>query len=318
MTTINAKRKTFRGLYIYAIDGQETVIPISQEILSHAYRGRARLNNTETYYPRMYLSHLFDVVNEVTMDVSFSASRNENRDAVSFIPNLEWNSLVLYDRNYICKALVSEHLKKGNYFIFRCQSGATFKPIIEFYKSEKRQDIWIYEGVKIRLIKITNPQTKEDWVFATNLAEDQFTIEEINELYTRRWSIETAFRDSVTQGLEQWHSKTENGLLQELYAHLWLLNWARLQVLCEVPPSEKKWLDRKYKKTNLKLLISVMIDSIGDILRKEFKKVLLRIQNLIRRTMQSREHLKRTYERVHKFSDKAFPIKNVVERRAKA
>lgn len=314
LAIIKPQRKTYRGLYIYATDGQETVIPVSSEILGQGYRGRQRLFKTETYYPRMYLSQAFDVINEVTANFSFSATRNENRDALEFLKGLEKNSLVLYDRAYICKALVNQHMEMGNYFIFRCQSGGTFKEIIEFCKGKKRSDIWIYNGNIIHLIKIKNPQTKEDLVLATNLPEQRFDKKELSELYTRRWSIETAFRDSVTQGLEQWHSKTENGILQELYAHFWLMNWTRLQVLCESPPP-RRWLSRKYKRPNLKLLVTVMIDSLGDILLKKFNEVLCRIKNLIRRTMQSREHFKRTYPRVRKYSLKSFPFDNLVPRR---
>ena len=75
-------------------------------------------------------------------------------------------------------------------------------------------------------------------------------------------------------------------------------------------------LNRKYKKPNLKLLVSVMIDSIGDILKQNFKVVIERIKNLIRRTLQSRVHLKRSYDRVRRFSVKTFPLNNVVDRRS--
>ncbi len=233
--TIQNHRKTYKGLYIYATDGQESAIPVSEEILSLGYRGRMRVKKKETYYPRMYFSQSFDVVNEVTMGVSFSSQRNENRDALLFLKKIEKNSLVLYDRAYICRTLLDEHQRKGNYFIFRCQSGGTFKEIIEFCKSKKRTDIWFYNGMEIRLIKIKNPHTKEDLVMATNLPSDLFSRSQIADLYARRWAVESSFKDSVTQKFEQWHSKTENGILQELYTHLWLLNWTRLQILCEAP-----------------------------------------------------------------------------------
>ena len=314
--TINKHRKTFKGLYIYAVDGQETVIPVSEEILAKGYRGKKRLFKTETYYPRMYLSQAFDVVNEITMQLSFSTTRHENRDALNFIKMSEKNSLILYDRAYICKSLLNAHFDRKNYFIFRCQCGSTFKNIINFYASKKRKGTWLYEGIEIRLVKIKNPQTQQDVVLATNLPENLFSLKQLGELYTRRWSIETAFRDSVTQGLEHWHGKSENSLLQEFYTRQWLLNWTRLQILCEMGP-QKKWLNKKYKKPNLKLLVAVMIESLSNILIKNYNLVLARIRNLIRRTLQSREHLKRSYGRLRRYSVKAFLLNNVVPHRPK-
>lgn len=312
--TIRPYRKTFKGLYIYAIDGQECAIPVSEEIFKKGYRGLKRIRHQETYYPRMYLSQAFDVVNEITMDISFSSSHNENRDALGFLKNLEKNSLVLYDRAYICKALLDEHIAKENYFVFRCRSGGTFKEIRDFYESSRRKGLWNYNGLTIRLIKIKNLHTKEDLVLATNLAESTFGIAQIAELYTRRWKIETAFKDSVIQGLEQWHSKNENGLLQELFMHVWLMNWTRLQIICEVPV-RKHWLKRKYKKPNLKLLVTIMVECVPLILKNLLRDVITRIKNHIRRTMQTRVHLTRHYPRVRKNSLKCFPLENVIDRR---
>jgi len=311
-------RRTYKGLFIYAVDGQEVVLPISQSLLDKGYRGRARTKNKETYYPRMYLAQTFDVVNQVTVGVTFSATRNENRDALELIKKLEKNSLSIYDRAFICKALLDAHFINGNYFIFRCQRGATFKEIVDFYKSPRKKEIWKYKGQCVRLLKIKNPQTREYLVVATNLPEKLFSLKQLGELYSRRWLIETSFHDSVNLALDQWHSKSENGILQELFTHLWLINWTRLQVLCE-NQKKPRWLQRKYKKPNLKLLVSVMIENIPMILANKLEEVLSRIRDFIRRTLQTREYLSRSYPRTKKNSLKSnYPLNNVVRRRKRS
>ncbi|OQW54307.1 MAG: hypothetical protein A4S09_06070, partial [Proteobacteria bacterium SG_bin7] len=285
--SISSQRRTFRDLYIYATDGHETSIPVSDDILKCGFRGCSRINNTETYYPRMYMSQLFDVVNELTIGVTQNAIRNENRDALELLKSTEKNSVVLYDRAYISKALLDAHFERENYFVFRCQRGATFKEIITFYKSSRRQGEWIYRGKKIRLFKVKNPKTKEDLVLATNLPNLKMKNKEIAQLYLRRWSIETSFKDMVQQALGQWHSKSVNGILQELFARLWLLNFARIQLLFENPNNENDWLKPNYKKANLKLLVEFMVDCMPLIIRKKFSEVLKLIHDQIRRTMQS-------------------------------
>lgn len=315
----NPYRRTYRGFYIYATDGLESVIPLSQQLLSAGFKGKAREKNTETYYPRMYFTQVFDVVNELSIGVVASAEQNENRGALELIDKLETNSIVLYDRAYICKALIEAHIEKQSFFIFRCPKGGTFREIIQFFYYNKDKDEWDYKGHKIRLLRVRNPKTNEDLVLATNLDHDHFMDTEIAELYTRRWSIETAFRDSVAQGFEQWHSRDKNGILQELYAHLWMMNLARIQIMMESSDTScVDWLERKYKKPNLKLLIILLVESIPKILNKKFNEVLENINILIKKTLENRQHFKRSYERVRKYSMKSFPYKNLVSRRSKS
>jgi hypothetical protein len=309
-------RKKFRGFYVYAVDGQESALPISESILQAGYRGRARRNQTETYYPRIYLSQAFDVLNEMTIAVTHSNKRQEHVDAVKLVQLLERNSVVIYDRAYLSKAILDAHLAKGSCFVFRCQRGATFKEIIEFSKSLRRQATWNYKGTVIRLIKIKSPRAKEDLILATNLTTSQMRNKEVGQLYCRRWSIETAFRDSVYQGLEQWHSRSENGLLQELFCHLWLMNFARLQLMVQSSNKATEWLKSStYQKSNLKLLVEIMVECVPLILGKMFDQVLRVIDKHIVRTMQRRKHFSRSYGRVRKYSRKSFLFKNLVKRR---
>jgi len=311
----NDLRRTYRGFYIYAIDGQETTIPLSEQILEVGFRGRARAHDMETYYPRLYVSALLDVVNEFVVGVRPTAERNENNDAKELLEKTERNSIVLYDRAYICKALLRAHQDKGNYFIFRCQRGGTLKTIIEFYKSGAPRMTWEYEGMRIRLIRYKNPKTQEDMVFATNLSEEQFSDEEVACLYARRWGVETSFRDSVTQALEQWHAKTPNGILQEFYAHFWLMNIARIQLMAERREDPTDWLQPEYKKSNLKLVIETLVLNLKLIVARKFTLLIKRLNQVIRRTIEKRVHLKRSYLRVRKYSRKSFTYNNLVQRR---
>lgn len=79
---------------------------------------------------------------------------------------------------------------------------------------------------------------------ATSLPEDLFSIEDLKEIYQRRWGIETGFRElKYVLGIAAFHSKQENSILQEVYARVVMYNFSML-IASRVEPKEK---DLKYK-----------------------------------------------------------------------
>ena len=77
----------------------------------------------------------------------------------------------------------------------------------------------------------------------------------ISDLYRSRWEIENFFKDSTsTLRTEEWHSKTYNGNMQEIYLAYWFLNLTRLagNEACQkvFDPNEQS-----YTKYNFKLLM---------------------------------------------------------------
>ena len=61
----------------------------------------------------------------------------------------------------------------------------------------------------------------------TNLPKEEFTLDEIRELYNRRWGIETSFRDiKYAAGMLFFHSRIKQLVLQEIYAKLILYNFS--------------------------------------------------------------------------------------------
>ncbi len=62
----------------------------------------------------------------------------------------------------------------------------------------------------------------------TNLDRDEFSIEDIKELYNKRWGIETSFRQvKYAIGLHALHSKKRKLIKQEIYARLLLYNFCQ-------------------------------------------------------------------------------------------
>ena len=77
----------------------------------------------------------------------------------------------------------------------------------------------------------------------TNLSRDEFSLEEIKELYHKRWGIETSFRElKYAIGLSALHSKKRELIKQEIYARLILYNFSQ-RVIQKIQLKKQK---RKY------------------------------------------------------------------------
>ena len=67
-------------------------------------------------------------------------------------------------------------------------------------------------------------------MLATTLADtSKYTLDDLSDLYHGRWGIEELFRISKTViAVDEFHSRTERGIRQELYAHFNLIAMTRL------------------------------------------------------------------------------------------
>lgn len=64
---------------------------------------------------------------------------------------------------------------------------------------------------------------------ATSLPEELFSVEDLKEMYRRRWGIETSFRElKYVLGIAAFHSKQENSILQEVFARVVMYNFSML------------------------------------------------------------------------------------------
>ena len=85
-----------------------------------------------------------------------------------------------------------------------------------------------YYDMKFRIVRILLDNGTYICI-ATNLSEDEFSLEEIKKLYRMRWTEETSFRElKYTIGLINWHSSKYDGILQEIYARMILYNFCEL------------------------------------------------------------------------------------------
>lgn len=74
---------------------------------------------------------------------------------------------------------------------------------------------------------------------ATSLPEELYSLEDLKEIYWRRWGIETGFRElKYVLGIAAFHSKQENSILQEVFARAIMYNFSMFMAN-RVEPKEK-------------------------------------------------------------------------------
>ena len=85
-----------------------------------------------------------------------------------------------------------------------------------------------FDPVGLRLVRYTYGDG--EYVLATTLADtSKYTLDDLSDLYHGRWGIEELFRISKTViAVDEFHSRTERGIRQELYAHFNLIAMTRL------------------------------------------------------------------------------------------
>ena len=116
LTRLNPSRKKFRDYFIYAIDGDQTDLPLSKDILAHGFRGYpCKGNNKETHYPKMYSAQVYDLINGLVVDFAYDTVQAEVHLAREMVQKLEQNSITIYDRLYFSYHTAFAHAEANNY-----------------------------------------------------------------------------------------------------------------------------------------------------------------------------------------------------------
>ncbi len=284
---LDDSRLKFRGYYVYAMDGDHLDLPASQGVFKHGYRGWPVHSAKETHYPKMYTVQVMDIVNGIVRDFSYAREVSEVAMALEMVEKLETNSITIYDRLYCRYSTALAHLNAGNHFLVRVitRGPKLHHQMRKFCESKRRESSIMlqpkremqkrgFKPIPVRLIKVKSRKTKQDIVFMTNLLPAVIKNKEIDKLYQRRWEVETNFRDlTSTLKMGRWHSTKLNGILQEIYALLWLVNVVRHQCT-RFTLQAQRWLEDKYKKPNFKLCIGLVMDNLDLLLQHKHAKLM--------------------------------------------
>lgn len=100
-----------------------------------------------------------------------------------------------------------------------------------------------YYEIKFRIVRFKLSNGNYECI-ATNLSNDEFSVDEIKELYHQRWGIETSFRElKYAVAMNAFHSKRRDLIKQEILIRILFYNFSE-RIIQNIKPKQKK---RKHK-----------------------------------------------------------------------
>lgn len=269
--------KTYKGYRLLAIDG--SVLPIDNTI-PDADTTMLKFNQTDKTYSAFHLNASYDLL-EYTYDdliIQGQAKMNEHEAFIQLVDRYKGNKAVFIGDRYYEFLNGFEHVRhSGNKYLVRVRDiyskTSMTKSFGPFHDDEFDIDVSrLLTRKQTKEIK-SHPETykwlnqkqrfdyyEENYEFCTrivrfkitddtyecimtNLDKDEFSVEEIKELYNKRWGIETSFRElKYAIGLSALHSKKRELIKQEIYARLLLYNFSQ-RIVQKIKIEKKK---RKY------------------------------------------------------------------------
>lgn len=229
----------WHGMSVFAIDGSKYTLPASQEIRDE-FDAKSGLHNPgKGHFPMCLVSTVYDVFRRLpiarTVVPVDSCERKEVKELLPFVPT---NSVMLFDSGYPSFELIGSILEHyEGFFIFRCAPELAFRAAQTFLKTSKaeatlritpaahylkkipreyRSDV---KPIKLRVIRLQAPDGTVTALLTNLYDKKEFPKKQIVDLYFRRWEVESYYRDEKTVlEIERFHSKTCNGVRQELFA----------------------------------------------------------------------------------------------------
>ena len=208
------------------------------------------------------------------------------------------NTITTYDRGYAALELMLKHIDINSYFLIRLRSD-DFKDEKKYMKTnDEFVDITInserttnfhdeelkekalkkrWTSIRITEIELVDKKgNKYVERLASNLPLEEFSTDDLKELYNKRWKIETNFdRLKNIIHIENFSGYSEEIIKQDFYANIFMFNFLMLMKLDADEKIQEKHKDKELKyeyQTNLNVLYGLIKLEMPDLLSKNPKE----------------------------------------------
>ena len=250
----------WQGMSVYAIDGSKYQLPATAE-LRDVFDPNSGLDKPgKGHYPQCLVSTLYDVFRRlpVARTVVPIHEGNERAEAQAMLGQIPRGGIVLHDRGYPSFDYIHclQSLYEG-YYVFRCPAQSTFPAVERFVQSGQLEALIFLDPTRgfldqqpkaqrgavapipLRAIRLEAPDGTISVLLTNLLDQETYPAPQIIDLYFRRWSVEDHYRNEKTfLEIETFHSKTENGIRQELFAVLIMSVIARILMMLSSTPND--------------------------------------------------------------------------------
>ncbi len=250
----------WHGMSVYAIDGSKYQLPASAELRA-VFDPHSGLDNPgKGHYPQCLVSTVYDVFRRlpVARTVVPIHQGDERAEAQAMLAQIPCGGILLHDRGYPSFDYLHclENHYEG-YHIFRCPAQSTFPAVERFVQSGQREALIFLDPsrgfldqhpeakrgevapIRLRAIRLEAPDGTLSVLLSNLLDQQAYPAAQIIELSFRRWGVEDHYRnEKAFLEIETFHSKTENGIRQELFAVLMMSVIARTLMMLSSRPDD--------------------------------------------------------------------------------
>lgn len=290
----------YKGHRVLSVDGSTINLPLSTELKNMYGTFNNQKQTDDVIVARV--SVLYDVLNELVLDgklVPFS--QGEVPLAYSHLKYTGKGDLIIMDRAYTSFDLAYKMQQRGVNFLCRCKH--TFsKQVKIFYESGKLQEIIeikskqhkSFKGlpykpestIQVRMLRI-ELSSGETEILMTSLTDTQkYLYEEFEQLYFKRWKVETFYnRFKNIIGEENFSGTSNQFIQQEFNCALYMSNMQTILMEDAQLQADKKYENRKYQyKINSSLSLGFIRERLvqlflkkanGDVLLKELEQLFI-------------------------------------------
>jgi hypothetical protein len=280
---------------LLAVDGSELNLPSSKELLDKF--GHHHTNSIGTKIPQARTSFLCDTLNFITIDTQIESFKvGEQQMFESHLPHIGKGDMLTADANYGHFRIMKSILATKADFCIRMSKCSNF--IKDFLKSGEQDVVleWLPSPktianckkhnvsiipLQIRLVRIELSENETEVLAISLLDKDKYNYGCIKGLYDKRWGVEEEIKKFMQRlMIEFFSSIKKNGILQDFYANIFMLNLVSFlaqPVVDEIYESSSK---NKYRKQ------INWTSALGDV-RKRLSLLFLRGINQINLIMRS-------------------------------
>jgi DDE family transposase len=247
------------GRRLIAIDSTRMVVPRTPSTVQRFPRPGYR-DGRRAHFPQSLAVFAVDVTKRLPLDwVMLSKGHGEREGGLRLAQGLRAGDVVVMDRGFPARALLREMLdRKLDIVVRMTTSDANAWPeVLSFLQSnvdEQDVDVRVDEDrcVRMRLIRRKfrpgRPRKHQKAETMVVLSTLMFPRDDILEIYTARWGVETLLRElKVDLEVEDFHSRSRSGLEQEVaMSLLWIALTSALQHIAEQPITDGRRVVRTH------------------------------------------------------------------------
>jgi hypothetical protein len=256
---------TYKGLRLIACDGSDLCIAHNPKDKTTYFQSSPDTKG----FNQLHLNAFYDLCHRTYIDAIIQPARLKNEDSAmcDLVDRYSGKTAIfIADRNYENYNIFAHVEEKGMYYLIRVkdihstgilrsldlptscvfdvlQSLTLTKKQTKEVKANRDKYRFVpststfdyldhhtnkFYDLNMRIVKFPIKEDTYECII-TNLPQDQFSADEIKQLYAKRWGIETSYRElKYAIGLTRFHSKKPNYIMQEIWSRMTLYNFCEI------------------------------------------------------------------------------------------